>query len=107
MYQYKTAVADYEGMQEVLTTNGAEGWRLVSVTPDTYRMTPSTPGGEDSLRIGTVAIEELPGGQGTREYSASYYLLVFERQDDPSSVRTLEAASESIEFPHHFALPEY
>lgn len=91
--QYKTVVTDYEGMQGVLDMHSAQGWRLFSLTPDTYRK--SIPSG---MADGDASpFEELAthGAPATQEYSASYYLLVFQREDaleDTGRLASLEEA---------------
>lgn len=101
MYEYKTVVTDYEGMQEALGTYGAQGWRLVSVTPDTFRF----------ISVGTLGLN-LPSNPDqpeahergeNRELSASYYLLIFEREAGLERSRAVEAAEE----PMNFTLPEF
>ncbi len=87
--KYKTAVTDYEGMQALLDTHAAQGWTLFSVAPDTWRR--SIGGGEG---METPPFEALQGA-GVQEYSASYYLLVFERDEgvgDDVSMASLEEA---------------
>ncbi len=87
MVRYKTAVTDYEGMQGVLDAHATQGWRLFSVTPDTWRKSVAPEDGLDR-----APFEELaPPGDVTQEYSASYYLLVFQRED--SAVDELMAAT--------------
>lgn len=76
MPKYKTAVTDYEGMQGTLDTHAEQGWKLFSVTPDTWRKTLSDDEGMDS-----PPFQELNTHGRTQEYSASYYLLVFQRDD--------------------------
>jgi len=90
MYKYKTVVTDYEGMQGTLDAHSSQGWRLFSVTPDTYRKSVSSAGeGREVLPF-----EELDTrGLAQVEYSASYYLLVFVR-DDPALLPLREAAAE-------------
>ena len=93
MLKYKTVLSDYEGMQSTLDSNAVQGWRLFSVTPDTWRKTmPSDPSESQSPFEGLNAI-----GTAATEYTASYYLLVFQR-DEPSDSREL-AASASEERP--------
>jgi hypothetical protein len=77
MLKYKTVVTDYEGMQGLLDTHAGQGWRLFSVTPDTWRKSAAPEDGESR-----APFEELDTrGKATQEYSASYYLLVFQRDD--------------------------
>ena len=78
MLKYKTVVTDYEGMQGALDTHSIQGWRLFSVTPDTWRKSLGTETGMEHR-----AFEELSApGDMTQEYSASYYLVVFQREDN-------------------------
>lgn len=92
--QYKTVVTDYEGMQGVLDMHSAQGWRLFSLTPDTYRKSVPTGMGDGA---DASPFDELSthGAPATQEYSASYYLLVFQREDaleDASRLASLEEA---------------
>ena len=74
MKRYKTIVTDYEGMQGVLDTHAEQGWQLFSLTPDTWRRSLS-----ENSDLEQSPFEELATqNRGTREYSASYYLLVFQ-----------------------------
>ena len=78
MLRYKTVVTDYEGMQGVLDAHAMQGWRLFSVTADTWRKSMAPEVGMEHR-----AFEELSApGDMTQEYSASYYLLVFQRDDN-------------------------
>ena len=87
MLRYKTLVTDYEGMQAILDAHSIQGWRLFSVTPDTWRKSVGPEPGMDHRPF-----EELnPPGDSSQEYSASYYLLVFQREDN--SVDELLAAT--------------
>jgi hypothetical protein len=87
MVRYKTVVTDYEGMQAVLDAHSMQGWRLFSVAPDTWRKSAAPDDG-----IERAPFEELSRpGDVTQEYSASYYLLVFQRDD--SAVDELLAAT--------------
>ena len=91
MQKYKTIVTDYEGMQTALDSHAEQGWRLFSVTPDTWRK--SVPSESVS---NTVPFEDLnPPGTGAQEYSASYYLLVFQRDDTFDNLE-LQAVAEEI-----------
>ena len=87
MLRYKTTVTDYEGMQAVLDAHTMQGWRLFSAAPDTWRKSTAPNDGLDR-----APFEELtPPGDRTQEYSASYYLLIFQRDDN--SVEELLAAT--------------
>lgn len=87
--RYKTQVTDYEGMQGALDTCAAQGWRLLSVTPDTFRKMTGTPQGMEGSPFETLSMDEV------QEYSASYYLLVFE-MDDEVEGHTLAALEEAL-----------
>ncbi len=89
MQKYKTAVTDYEGMQRVLDTHAEQGWKLFSVTPDTWRKSIAGDEGMDS-----PPFQELNPHGHTQEYSASYYLLVFQRDDLLQEQGSLNAMQE-------------
>lgn len=88
--KYKTAVTDYEGMQGILDTHGAQGWKLLSATPDTWRRNAGTGEGMES-----APFEQLEGASVV-EYSAIYYLLVFERDDALGEDSRLAALEEAL-----------
>jgi hypothetical protein len=91
MVKYKSVVTDYEGMQALLDTHAAQGWRLFSVTPDTWRKSTGTSGGD------TAPFDELTSASSpTQEYSASYYLVIFERDEFIDVVDRAAAAEESF-----------
>ena len=95
MVKYKSVVTDYEGMQALLDTHAAQGWRLFSVTPDTWRKSSGSSGTGDS------PFDELSTAESTnQEYSASYYLVIFER-DEFLDVHE-RAASAEEPFPHFY-----
>lgn len=88
MQKYKTAVTDYEGMQRILDTHSELGWKLFSVTPDTWRKTMA-----DDDAMESPPFQELNTHGRTQEYSASYYLLVFQRDDflqEPGSLAAMQ-----------------
>lgn len=92
--QYKTVVTDYEGMQGVLDMHSAQGWRLFSLTPDTYRKSaPSGMGDGDASPFDELATHGAPA---TQEYSASYYLLVFQRDDTGEESGRLASLEEAF-----------
>lgn len=92
MRRYKTIVTDYEGMQGILDTHAEQGWLLFSVTPDTWRRTVSETSGMDSSPF-----EELDtNSRAMREYSASYYLLVFHRDERLGATESYAAAQEPL-----------
>ncbi len=88
--KYKTAVTDYEGMQGTLDTHASQGWKLLSVTPDTWRRNAGSGQGMDA-----APFEQLEGDTVV-EYSASYYLLVFERDDALGEDSRLAALEEVL-----------
>lgn len=91
MTKYKTMVSDYEGMQSILDNQAESGWKLFSVTADTWRKIVQT---EDL--DGAEANEGLaPPPRPAAEYSASYYLLVFIRESN-SDVETWQAQAEEM-----------
>lgn len=91
MKRYKTAVTDYEGMQGVLDSHVEQGWNLFSVSPDTWRRTVSEDSGMES------PFEELDdSSRAMREYSASYYLLVFQRSEPPRRRTSYAEAEEPM-----------
>ena len=94
MTKYKSVITDYEGLQAVLDSHAAQGWRLFSVSVDTWRKS------ADSNGIGNPPFGELSNGKPVPEYSASYYMVVFEREDYLESSERAIAAEESL--PRHF-----
>ena len=100
MRRYKTVVTDYEGMQGVLDSHAEQGWALVSLTPDTWRRTFSETSGMEQSPF-----DELDdSSRSTREYSASYYLLVFGREDTHAVREAYATAEEPLTFSH---LPDF
>lgn len=89
MHKYKTAVTDYEGMQAMLDTHAAQGWKLFSLAADTWRKNAAS--GEGMA----TPFEQLEGSAAGPEYSASYYLAVFER-DEPAGEDVLMASLEEM-----------
>ena len=71
MHKYKTVLTDFEGMQGVLDTHAAQGWRLFSLAPDTWRKQNSSGKGMTPPPFDDLETEPM------QEYCASYYLLVF------------------------------
>ena len=100
MYQYKTIVTDYEGMQEALSVYGDQGWRLASVTPDTWRIVSSKLG-----EVGSIPLTAQAASVES-ELSASYYLVVLEREGELVATAAHETAIESLDY-SDFSLPEY
>lgn len=88
--KYKTAVTDYEAMQGVLDTHASQGWKLMSVTADTWRRNSGTGEGMEA-----APFEQLEGASVV-EYSAIYYLLVFERDDSLGEDSRLAALEEAL-----------
>ena len=96
MRRYKTAVTDYEGMQGILDTHAEQGWLLFSVTPDTWRRTFSE---NSDLEQSPSPFEELDANsRGSREYSASYYLLVFQSDESRDTVESYAAAEQPLPY---------
>jgi len=95
MVKYKSVVTDYEGMQAQLDTHAAQGWRLFSVTPDTWRKSTGS-AGSDSPPFDELSTSTAP----TQEYSASYYLIIFERDEYADLGERAASAEES--FPRFF-----
>jgi hypothetical protein len=98
MVKYKSVVTDYEGMQALLDSHGAQGWRLFSLTPDTRRKSVASDGSD------SPPFDELTtSGKPTEEYSASYYLLIFEREDLLDDRERVGMAEESLPMtPRHY-----
>ena len=61
MQKYKRLVTDYEGMQAALDTHAAQGWRLASLTPATWRKSSPGAGGMDSAPFESLS---APQGDG-------------------------------------------
>ena len=92
MRRYKTVVTDYEGMQGVLDSHAEQGWLLFSVTPDTWRRTFS-----ETSDMEQSPFEELDtNSRAMREYSASYYLLVFQSDEGRQVSESYAAAQEPL-----------
>jgi hypothetical protein len=92
MRRYKTAVTDYEGMQGVLDAHSEQGWALFSVTPDTWRRMVSETSGMEQSPFSELDTQS----QAMREYSATYYLLVFQRDEGRAAVEGYAAAEEPL-----------
>jgi len=92
MRRYKTIVTDYEGMQGILDMHAEQGWLLFSVTPDTWRRTVSETSGMDSSPFEELDTES----RAMREYSASYYLLVFQSEERLEDRESYAAAQEPL-----------
>lgn len=92
MRRYKTIVTDYEGMQGVLDAHAEQGWLLFSVTPDTWRRTVSETSGMDQSPFKELDTES----RAMREYSASYYLLVFQSDERLGTLESYAAAQEPL-----------
>ena len=101
MKRYKTAVTDYEGMQGVLDAHSEQGWELFSLTPDTWRRSLS----ENSDLEQSPFKELATQNRGTREYSASYYLLVFQSDEGRETTESYAAAEQPL--PYSAALPGF
>ena len=92
MRRYKTAVTDYEGMQGVLDAHAEQGWLLFSVTPDTWRRMVSETSGMEHSPFEELAVQN----QAMREYSATYYLLVFQSDEGRDTRESYAAAEEPL-----------
>ncbi len=92
MVKYKTAVTDYEGLQGCLDTHAAQGWRLFSVSPDTWRKSLPSADGDEAAPFNTLT----SGGKATEEYSASYYLLVFQKDEFADVLERAASAEEDL-----------
>ncbi|MGO8673395.1 MAG: hypothetical protein ACLQVD_18790 [Capsulimonadaceae bacterium] len=98
MVKYKSAVTDYEGMQSLLDAHASQGWRLFSVSADTWRKS-VTPEGDDQPQFNPLGAP----GRSALEYSASYYLVIFERDEYHESHELAATAEESLAMPpRHF-----
>jgi len=93
MLKYKTVVTDYEGMQGVLDTHAAQGWRLFSLSPDTWRKSDAD---QESGGIETSFDVIAANGKQSEEFSASYYLLVFQRDTRLEEAERLAAVEEAF-----------
>ena len=87
--KYKTVVIDYEGMQACLDQHSEQGWMLHTVSPDSWRKVAG-------LERETHAGDEGGPNRDEEEYVASYYLLVFVREDDPQFDMGLAAATQEL-----------
>lgn len=99
MLFYKTIVTDYEGMQIALDSHASQGWRLFSVTPDTWRRTHQFGDGSDA---DSPPFNELSTGKPHTEYSAIYYLVIFERDEYVPSDELQAIAEETLPFENEF-----
>ena len=92
MRRYKPVLSDYEGMQACLDQHSEQGWQLFSVTPDTFRKS------EGSGSIGDSSpFEELNvHGSQADELTASYYLLMFQRDEGRETRDAYAEAEESL-----------
>jgi len=98
--KYKTVVVDYEAMQSCLDLHAEQGWRLMSVTPDAWRRVMNSHG----ITVQSMGVKTSDAPE--EELIASYYLLVFMREDD--NRYELGRASASEERPDRsFTLPDY
>jgi hypothetical protein len=88
MHKYKTMLTDFEGMQGVLDSHAAQGWRLFSLAPDTWRKVVATDRGMESPPFDDLDTQPL------QEYCASYYLLVFARDDSLEDTDRLASLQE-------------
>jgi hypothetical protein len=80
MPQYKTALVDYEGLQDFLDSR-------VSGDPSASRA------------VGMMRTQD--DGAPADEFCASYYLLVFSRDDDPQVTHSHGKAVEVLDLPDY------
>lgn len=92
MTRYKTVLTDYEGLQDALESHSEQDWKLVSANPDTWRKAEVIPGVSEMM--GSASAD-----RPAEEYSASYYLLIFSREEDLPHGRSHEAATISEDLP--------
>ncbi|HEY3328439.1 MAG TPA: hypothetical protein VGK19_00315 [Capsulimonadaceae bacterium] len=102
MTRYKTVLVDYEGLQASLDLHSEQGWKLVSLTPDTWRKVLNSQSAADKVEV----LGSTADGTPAEEFCASYYLLVFSSEDDPRFEIGLAAASETLP-DKDYTLPDY
>ncbi len=92
MRRYKPVLSDYEGMQACLDLHSEQGWQLFSVTPDTFRKSEGRGNPADSSPFEELNVH---GGQAD-ELTASYYLLMFQREEGRETREAYAEAEESL-----------
>jgi len=95
MIKYKRLLTDYEGLQGTLDIHSEQGWRLVSVTPDTFRKSVAAKPEGDGISLDDFGGD---GGQPLNEYTASYYLVILSREGDRELDERENALEESMPF---------
>jgi len=97
--RYKTIVVDYEAMQACLDQHSEQGWKLKSVSVDSWRRVVNV-----RSAAAEQAVTSRDSGAPEEEIVASYYLLVFVRDDDPRPERGRAAAQMQEK---GFSIPEF
>ena len=95
MIKYKRLLTDYEGLQGCLDIHSEQGWRLVSVTPDTFRKSIAAKPEGDGLSLDDFGGD---GGQPLNEYTASYYLVILSREGDREAEEHDAAMEEQLPY---------
>ena len=95
MIKYKRLLTDYEGLQGCLDIHSEQGWRLVSVTPDTFRKSIAAKPEGDGISLDDFGGD---GGQPLNEYTASYYLVILSREGDRESEEHEAAMEEQLPY---------
>ncbi len=86
----KSVIINCEEIQPLVSAHLAEGWRLTSVTLDSWRHATRCEEVEDHLS-GRQASDSLSMGP---TFQAQKYLVIFERQDDPRLRVTIDPPRE-------------
>ena len=92
MRRYKPVLSDYEGMQACLDQHSEQGWQLFSVTPDTFRKSEGSGSTGDSSPFEDLNVH----GSQADELTASYYLLMFQRDEGREAREAYAEAEEAL-----------
>ena len=92
MRRYKPVLSDYEGMQACLDQHSEQGWQLFSVTPDTFRKSEGRGNPTDSSPFEELNVH----GSQADELTASYYLLMFQRDEGRETREAYAEAEEPL-----------
>ena len=92
MRKYKPVLSDYEGMQACLDMHTEQGWQLFSVTPDTFRKSEGSGSASDSSPFEELNVH----GSQADEMTASYYLLMFQRDEGREAREAYAEAEEPL-----------
>ena len=95
-------LVDYEGLQASLDQHAEMGWKLVSLTPDTWRKVLSGQAANSDVEL----LGSTADGTPAEEFCASYYLLVFSSEDNPRFNLDLATSAEPLP-EKDYKLPEY